>query len=136
MIKTFSFFVPGVPRPKQYRQTKTGVVYSKGEVVLWERSVALAAQAAAGAGYQKMFGAVTLNLTFYLGIPKSRKELENLDPHLQDPDLTNLLKATEDGIKKILFHDDNLVWQMHLFKRWSAHNKCGVQVEVIIDDRN
>lgn len=138
MSRTFNFFVPGVPKSKQYRQTKSGVIYNKGDVVAWERSVAIAATIAAGPGYKKMIGAVTLELHFYFPIPKTRtRELAENQPHLQDPDLTNLIKAAEDGLKKVLIADDNLVWRMeNPSKRWIAAGKEGVQVRVMVEEFN
>lgn len=124
--------MPGTPRAKQYKQSRAGVIYNKPGVVQWERAVAQAAMVAAGPGYEKMIGEVHLQLYFYFPIPKSRKDLSNYDRHLQDPDLTNLLKACEDGLKKVLFADDNLVAQIDLSKRWVTAGNDGVQVEVWI----
>jgi Holliday junction resolvase RusA-like endonuclease len=129
----FEFFVAGVPQSKQYRQTKFGVIYSKGKVVAWEKAIAMAALVAAGAGYKAAIGACSLWLDFYFPIPKSRKELTPGMPHLQDPDTTNLLKAAEDGLKRVLFVDDNLVWRTMCSKAWCEAGKEGVQVVVTIE---
>jgi Holliday junction resolvase RusA-like endonuclease len=129
----FNFFVPGLCQAKQYQQSKSGVVYNKGRVRTWEKTVAWAATAAAGPGYKPLFGPVTLWLDFYMPIPKSRKELKPGMPHLQDSDTTNLQKSCEDGLKKVLFMDDNLVWKITSSKVWCEAGKEGVGVMVEID---
>ena len=132
MIK-FEFFVAGLPVPKVYKQTKFGVIYNKGRTVAWEKAIAMAALVAAGAGYQPMIGACSLWLDFYFPIPKSRKEVKPGMPHLQDPDTTNLLKAAEDGLKRVLFVDDNLVWRTMCSKAWCEAGEEGVKVVVTIE---
>src|SRR5580765_2986066 len=133
MIK-FEFFVPGTPVAKQYRQTKFGVIYNKGRVVAWEKTIAMSATVAAGAGYKAMIGPCSLHLDFYFPIPKSRKELQPGMPHLQDPDLTNLQKSSEDGLKRVLFVDDNMVWKVSGSKQWIEAGKEGVRVVVTIEE--
>jgi len=132
MIK-FEFFVPGLPVAKNYKQTKSGVIYNKGRTVAWEKAVAQAAMVAAGAGYKAISGRVHLRLWFMFPIPKSRKELRPGDAHLQDPDATNLLKAAEDGLKRVLFTDDNMVNSLEVAKSWIEAGKEGVQVVVTIE---
>jgi Holliday junction resolvase RusA-like endonuclease len=129
----FEFFVPGLPIAKQYKQTKFGVIYNKGKVVAWEKAIAMAATVAAGAGYKPVSGRVFLQLWFMFPIPKSRKELRPGDAHLQDPDSTNLLKAAEDGLKRVLFTDDNMVSSLNVAKSWIEAGKEGVQVLVTIE---
>jgi len=131
---TFSFFVPGVPVAKQYKQSKSGIIYSKGKVHTWEKTVAQAAMAAAGAGWKPAIRRVSLEFTFHFPIPTSRKELENNDWHMQDPDLTNLVKAVEDGIKRVLFADDNTVTDLAAAKMWCLKGQEGVHVSVRTHD--
>jgi Holliday junction resolvase RusA-like endonuclease len=130
----FNFFVAGTAVPKQYKQSKSGVIYNKGKVVSWEKTIAMAATVAAGAGYKPMSGTVKLVLDFYFAIPKSRKELSPGMPHLQDPDATNLLKAAEDGLKRVLFTDDNMVASLRVSKCWCEAGKEGVGVMVEIEE--
>jgi Holliday junction resolvase RusA-like endonuclease len=115
---------------KQYRQSRAGIIYAKGHVHSWELTVAQHAMVAAGAGYKPHIGPVEFKLEFRFPIAKSRKELQPGHPHLEDPDLTNLLKATEDGLKRVLFVDDNLVRQILVWKHWVAKGDEGVNVTV------
>ena len=60
------------------------------------------------------------SITFYIQMPKSwskiKKEVMNGTPHMQVPDLSNLLKAIEDAI----FLDDSMIWNYRgLEKLWS-----------------
>ena len=89
---------------------------------------------AAGAGWKPISGAVTLSLDFQFPIPKSRKELSPGMPHLQDPDCTNLLKNLEDGLKRVLFTDDNMVAKLTVSKCWCEAGKEGVGVMVEIEE--
>ena len=133
MIK-FEFFVAGLPIPGQYRQTKFGVIYQVGRAVAWRKAVTQMAVISAGAGYKPQSGMVALSLDFYFPIPKSRKELRVGDPHLQDPDCTNLLKNAEDGLKRVLFTDDCMVARLSVAKQWIEAGKEGVQVVVRIEE--
>ena len=130
----FEFFVTGLPIPGQYKQTKSGVIYQVGRAVDWRKAVSLMAMVAAGPGWKPISGCVTLYMDFYFPIPKSRKDLKPGMPHLQDPDCSNLLKNSEDGLKRILFTDDNMVWRTMCSKAWCEAGKEGVQVVVTIEE--
>ena len=130
----FSFFVAGTAIATQYNQTKFGVIYNKGRAVSWRKTVTQTAMVAAGAGWKPISGAVTLILDFQFPIPKSRKELTPGMPHLQDPDCTNLLKNYEDGLKRVLFTDDNMVAKLTVSKSWCEAGKEGVGVMVEIEN--
>lgn len=127
-----SFFVAGLPRPHQHKQNKYGVIYMKPEAKRWQKSVGWAAMAAVGAGFSPYFGPVELLLEFFFPLAKSNKEAKAGDPHLYDPDCTNLLKAAEDGIKRVVFADDCMVWSTTVRKYWCEPGKEGMQVEVTL----
>jgi Holliday junction resolvase RusA-like endonuclease len=133
MIK-FEFFVPGLPMPTQYKQTKFGVIYNVGRAVAWRKAVTQMATISAGAGYKPLSGMVSLSLDFYFPIPKSRKDLKPGMAHLQDPDCSNILKNTEDGLKRVLFTDDCMVANLGVSKQWIEAGKEGVQVVVTIEE--
>jgi Holliday junction resolvase RusA-like endonuclease len=64
-----------------------------------------------------------LDISFILPIPKSKteKEKEKLDstPHLQKPDLDNLIKAFLDA----LIENDSHIWQIQAYKLWGRKGK-------------
>jgi Holliday junction resolvase RusA-like endonuclease len=70
-----------------------------------------------------------LDISFILPIPKSKseKEKEKLDstPHLQKPDLDNLIKAFLDA----LLENDSKIWLIHAYKLWGKKGKI-----IIFDD--
>ena len=55
---------------------------------------------------------------FVIPMPKSwsirQKSLMNGKPHMQTPDLSNLLKSLEDALRK----EDKEIWDVHASKRW------------------
>lgn len=80
-------------------------------------------------------------MKFHLPIPKTRRYrqkrdktwtgLQPGDEHLQDPDLRNLSKSTEDGMKRIVYADDCQVWKDGDEKVWSEVGSVGfIEVEV------
>lgn len=68
----------------------------------------------------------TLNLRFYLSMPKSwskRKRLEmNGKPHQVKPDTDNLLKAFQD----CLSNEDSNVWKIQAEKYWSENGSIEI----------
>ncbi len=70
------------------------------------------------------FGA---NVTFILPMPKSwsAKRRINTDtaPHMQRPDLSNLLKALEDAIYK----EDSVIYDVHIKKVWGFEGKIIIE---------
>jgi Holliday junction resolvase RusA-like endonuclease len=133
-LKHFVFFVPGTPVAKQYKQSKAGIIYSKGRVHTWEKTVAQFAMAEMQAGWKPCIGTIYLHLYFKFAVPKTRKDVMPGDPHLQDPDLTNLIKAAEDGLKRVIFADDNMVQSISGSKTWCMPGDEGVKVEMEIYD--
>ena len=57
---------------------------------------------------------------FVIPMPKSwsirQKSLMNGKPHMQTPDLSNLLKSLEDALRK----EDKEIWDVHASKRWGT----------------
>lgn len=58
--------------------------------------------------------------TFYMGMPKSAKNLEG-KPHKYRPDLSNLLKMTEDICNDIIIYDDSLISVVTAKKIYSSN---------------
>ena len=72
------------------------------------------------------FGA---HVIFILPMPKSwsekAKRQSNGKPHMQRPDLSNLLKALEDAI----YQEDSVIYNVYIEKRWGPEGK------IIIDQK-
>ena len=100
-----SFVLPGVPVAKgRPRMTKRGHVFTPKKTVSYEQSIALAAQAAKSklGGGLLFDGPVMVTIHCHFAMPKSwsrkRKEQMLYEPHIQLPDLDNLVKSIMDGL--------------------------------------
>lgn len=134
-----SFRVDGTPVPKQeFSRTKQGFLSAKKSVREWEKIVRHTALSelsrvtsiSAGAAY---CGPVSIIAEFHMPISKAgRKFYKHGDAHLQDPDATNLIKCTEDGLKRVLFADDNQVRMQTVSKIWS--DTPGVELRINLEE--
>lgn len=140
-MNSLNFFVPGLPCAKGYRVAHNGHQYMKSNVKRWEKTVQLAAQAAAGAGFKPHDGFVELDMKFKFPIAGSRecklplgcggcKKLHHGERHGQDPDTTNLVKSAEDAIKRLLFIDDNRAMLGKCEKYWVVAGNEGAEITV------
>ena len=137
-----SFFVPGLPRPggskKAFRHAKTGkimVVDACARNKEWRAVVALAARQAYND--EPLTGSLVLSINFYLPRPKghygSGKNSEVLKPSapvypIVPPDLTKLIRSTEDALTGILWADDAQVVIQYAKKYYGA--RIGAEIEV------
>jgi len=68
------------------------------------------------------------HVTFVLPMPESmsakKKRLMEGKPHMQRPDLSNLLKALEDAV----YHEDSVIYDIRISKIWGKEGK------IIIED--
>jgi Holliday junction resolvase RusA-like endonuclease len=142
VAKILTFVLPGVPVPKgRPRMTKRGHVFTPKKTVSYERSIALAAQAAKSklAGGQLFDGPVMVTIHCHFGMPKSwsrkRKEAMLYEPHIQLPDLDNLVKSVLDGLNQTfgIWDDDKQVAAVTATKHWSEESSVLVRIEKVND---
>jgi Holliday junction resolvase RusA-like endonuclease len=131
MIITFS--VPGTPQPCQYRQTTKGVIYQNARTKTWQRVVGMAAMAAVREQCPSFklgmySGAVQASGIFRIQPAKSAEHISG-SVHCQKPDVTNLWKGLEDGLKHILWCDDCQVQSVMIQKMWSNGNP-GAEIRI------
>ena len=69
---------------------------------------------------------LTMNILFRFPVPKSAASRVG-QYHLLDPDLTNLVKAVEDGCQGILYKNDNCIARVSATKWWNV--EASVEVE-------
>tara|TARA_R100001143_G_C3332795_1_gene120309 strand:- start:238 stop:747 length:510 start_codon:yes stop_codon:yes gene_type:complete len=140
--KILTFVLPGVPVPKgRPRMTRRGHVFTPQKTVSYERSIALAAQAAKSklAGGQLFDSAVMVTIHCHFGMPKSwsrkRKEAMLYEPHIQLPDLDNLVKSVLDGLNQTygIWDDDKQVAAVTATKHWSEESSVLVRIEKVND---
>lgn len=63
----------------------------------------------------KAYSEIIFKLKMPAGWPKKKKEQFNNKPHMQTPDLDNLLKALLDAV----YTDDSAVWNIKVSKLWA-----------------
>lgn len=134
-----SFRIDGKPAPKQeYSRDKEGFLSVRKTTKEWEkivrhRAVSELSQVTSITAGARYCGPVSIIAEFHMPISKAgRKFYKHGDPHLQDPDATNLFKATEDGLKRVLFADDNQVHRQTVSKIWS--DTPGVELRIHLEE--
>ena len=85
-------------------------------------------------GRPPLEGALSLSLRFRMGVPKSMSKghrprlLAGEEPFFGRCDLSNMVKAVEDAMNKVVFVDDRQITR--LFATKVAHERPGVDVRV------
>ena len=137
-VMKVSFTIPGKPvgkqRSRSARLPNGGVRhYTPDETVRYENLVALAAKIAM-AGADPTSSAVWLDLTVILTVPKSwgKRNTEaalsgDIKP-TSKPDLSNVIKAVEDGMNGVVYQDDSQITHLTASKRYGS--AAGVHVSV------
>ena len=154
-----SFFVPGIPRPggsktampiydRSGRAVTTMTTTGKHRPVLryvddakgnteWRKAVALLGRQAYGI-QAPMEGPLGIRVTFYMprplyhyGTGKNKLVVKDHAPKYSTakPDLTKLMRSTEDALKGILWIDDAQICRQELDKLYTAHQP-GAQIDV------
>jgi Holliday junction resolvase RusA-like endonuclease len=130
-----SFFVHGIPRPGGSKRPVPNRFTGKIAMIdmsknkPWRDSVASTAIEAL-VGMKPITGPVWFEVKFYFTRPKGHygtgKNAETVKPSapqwpLVPPDLTKLLRSTEDALKDIAWRDDSLVISQMASKHYGDH---------------
>lgn len=83
-------------------------------------------------GFECLTSATSLILTYLLPVPasfskKREKQMEMSVCH-KKPDLSNLIKFTEDALNGILWQDDSLIVSICAVKRYSCQPKTIIEI--------
>jgi Holliday junction resolvase RusA-like endonuclease len=147
-----TFFVPGIASPsgskKAFAHPKTGriiVMDTAKRKTSWQSIVSLhAQQAMTDAGAKLTNEAVAMTIDFYFPRPKchfgsgkNAARIKETAPkyHTQKPDLTKLIRCTEDALTGIVYKDDCQVTERFCQKHWCNVNEApGVEItlEVVL----
>jgi Holliday junction resolvase RusA-like endonuclease len=113
--------ISGKPFAKQRPRFSraSGRAYTPKETVSFERTVATIAAAKIA---KPIAGPVMVHITATFEpaqswSAKKRAALIN-GPHIQRPDLDNIIKAVKDGLNRIAWADDAQVWRVSAEKTW------------------
>ncbi len=83
--------------------------------------------------------AIKLVVEYHMPIPKSyskKRALECLTrSHTKKPDLSNLIKFTEDALNGIMWNDDSLISEIEARKFYSEKPKTVFKIESVADAR-
>lgn len=134
--------IPGIPRPLERNRHR--IVTPKGTPSFVANY--LPAQSAREQSvirkiaYDEMDGRppinapIELRLVAYLPIPASwsgKKNVAALHDQIRPasrPDLSNLVKQCEDAMNEIVYRDDSLITDCHLYKRYSLNPRLVIEV--------
>ena len=135
-----SFRILGTPQAwkRPERNWKTGAIYTAEQDRVWRESVW--GQAMAYRPEKPWEGPVELSLTFIFPVPESwpkwRKKLACGRPAQNRKDLSNLLKAIEDALTGLFWHDDRQIAMLDVSKWYPEPEQeaPSVQVGIIFHD--
>ena len=127
------FVVLGPPQAKERPRARImggyARIYTPKKSAEYEAMVAEAAKRFFNAPID---GPVRLRVVAVFGLPKSwsRKKREAMRGayHTQKPDGDNILKAIEDGLNHVAWHDDSQVADARIVKRWGDDPHVFVRV--------
>lgn len=148
-----SFRVAGHPRPGGSKrgfiipgQNRVAMVKAGGQnEINWRQGVKHAAIEAMN-GRDPFLGPLEIEYTFFMLRPKAHSytgkrrngELRDNAPkyHITTPDLTKLIRSTEDAMTAIVFRDDSQVAVVHASKLYSDDGKLGVKITIYYESPN
>lgn len=129
-----SFFIPGKPFGKQRPRfsRKFGRAFTPAATVSFERTVGEIALQHFAAPFDGPV-ALEVHATFKPAESWSRKKREASlgQPHVQKPDLDNLVKGISDGLNRIAFADDSQIARVTCSKAWGAAEGTLVTVRAL-----
>lgn len=130
-----TFTVHGRPAPQGSKKVVGGrkngkaiLVESSKGVKPWRQDVALYAFEAMR-GKPLFTTAVVLEVTFLMARPASITPKKRMWPCVA-PDLSKLVRSTEDALKGIVWYDDSLVVETHSRKRYSGDGRTGAIITI------
>jgi Holliday junction resolvase RusA-like endonuclease len=144
MVKTITFWVPGIPAPGGSKSafvprgwTRAIVTDAGGKKTKdWRSAVALAAhEAMQKEGFTELFqGPLCEVVTFAFPRPKghfnSKGELKPNAPRwkISRPDSGKVLRSTEDAMTGVIYHDDAQIVTTHICRYYGDKPGAGITI--------
>lgn len=135
-----AFSMSGLPRgqgrPRATARGGFASIYKDPKSRKYEQSVALVA-AAQMAGRLPLTGPLSASFQFRMPIPVSATKKAKAamasgeTPHLGKPDLSNMVKAIEDAMNAVVFHDDAQITRCFTTKLYSERPGVDVRIEAL-----
>lgn len=129
------FSVPGHPKGKgraRFVSTPSGGrAFTPADTVAYERMIAWLAKQA---GAQPVEGPLRMRLAIYMQIPQSASKKRRADMlsgaefPTKKPDVSNVLKAVEDGLNGIAYKDDAQLVSLIVDKFWSDEPRVDIEI--------
>lgn len=121
----------GIPVPKGRPRFGKGRVYTPKRTAQWEKHIR--ENLADFPLKEPLDVPISIVLSFYMPRPKrlvNERPQEDI-PHIQHPDLDNLVKAVMDAMNSYVFTDDKLVYSVQARKSYAqAGTPAGVGITV------
>lgn len=144
-MTTVRFVIPGPPvakaRPRAFR-AGTGVrMHTPEKTQRYENLVAIEADHAM-AGAKPLDGPVAAFFDVGLPVPASwskKKRTAALSGEIRPtskPDVSNIAKSVEDGMNKIVYHDDSQITELVIRKRYAEKPGLSVRVSTLEGDEH
>jgi Holliday junction resolvase RusA-like endonuclease len=122
--RTLKITIPGPPiakkRPRFYRRGSFVGTYNPQETEEGRWLLTARSQFP----QEKLFGPLTLDIFFYMPIPKgSLKKIQSMNqtPHVKTPDVDNCIKFVLDCLNGELWEDDRQVWKINARKVYAIN---------------
>ena len=132
------FVVPGQPKGKGTHRTVKGHAYADPATRAYERTVGTCARIAMGPA-RPLEGPVSLQIDAVATPPESwskkrrQRAASGFEYPTVKPDLSNVIKAVEDGCKGITWLDDKQVVELTSGKRYGYQACVFVQITTMAD---
>ena len=118
-----AFIIPGKPVAKGRPRFSNGRAYTPAVTKAFEKKVRLCALRA---GVEKIDGPVDIRIVAVFSCPKAdyrKRKPAKRRHHLGKPDLSNVVKAVEDGLNGVLYNDDSQIARTYAQKFVGAQDE-------------